>query len=35
MVNFKTDEIEDKDVAIQMLVGFVEELGVGMAKYID
>jgi len=26
-----TDEIEDKDTAIQMLVVFIEELGAGFA----
>lgn len=30
-----TDEIEDKDTAIQMLVVFIEELGAGFAQYID
>lgn len=30
-----TDEIEEKDSAIQMLVVFIEELGAGFAAYID
>jgi len=30
-----TDEIEEKDTAIQMLVVFIEELGAGIAAYID
>lgn len=34
-IDLKTDEIEDKDTAIQMLIVFIDELGVGFAKYID
>jgi archaellum component FlaC len=30
-----TDEIEEKDSAIQMLVVFVEELGAGFANYVE
>ena len=33
--NIMTDEIEEKDTAIQMLVVFIEELGAGFAQYID
>ena len=32
-VNLNTDEIEDKDTAIQMLSVFIEELGVGFSAY--
>jgi hypothetical protein len=32
--NIMTDEIEEKDTAIQMLIVFVEELGAGCAAYI-
>lgn len=34
-VNLNSDEIEDKDTAIQMLTVFVEELGSSFAKYIE
>ncbi len=34
-VSIMTDEIEDKDTAIQMLVIFIEELRAGFAQYID
>lgn len=30
-----TDEIEEKDVAIQMLAVFVDELGAGFAEYVE
>jgi hypothetical protein len=30
-----TDEIEEKDSAIQMLVVFIEELGAGFSAYIE
>lgn len=33
--NIMTDEIEEKDSAIQMLTVFIEELGGGFAQYID
>ena len=33
--NIMTDEIEEKDSAIQMLIVFIEELGAGFAPYID
>ena len=33
--NIVTDEIEEKDSALQMLIVFIEELGAGFAKYID
>jgi len=33
--NVMTDEIEEKDSALQMLIVFIEELGGGFAKYID
>lgn len=33
--NITTDEIEEKDVAIQMLVVFVDELGSGFAEYVE
>ena len=32
--NIMTDEIEEKDSAIQMLTVFIEELGGGFAQYI-
>lgn len=32
-INLNTDEIEDKDTAIQMLCVFIEELGVGFGNY--
>ena len=34
-VNIVTDEIEEKDVAIQMLVVFIDEVGVGCFDYIE
>lgn len=34
-VNIMTDEIEEKDSAIQMLIVFIEELGAGFAQYIE
>ena len=34
-INLNTDELEDKDTALRMIVVFVEELGVGFAKYLD
>ena len=33
--NIMTDEIEEKDSAIQMLVVFIDELGAGFAQYIE
>ena len=30
-----TDEIEEKDVAIQMLAVFIDELGAGFADYVE
>lgn len=33
--NIMTDEIEEKDSAIQMLVVFIDELGSGFAPYIE
>jgi len=33
--NIVTDEIEEKDTAIQMLVVFIEELGPGFAQYAE
>lgn len=33
--NIVTDEIEEKDSAIQMLIVFIEELGAGFAPYVD
>lgn len=33
--NIVTDEIEEKDSAIQMLIVFIEELGAGFYPYID
>ena len=33
--NITTDEIEEKDVAIQMLAVFIDELGGGFADYIE
>lgn len=30
-----TDEIEEKDVAIQMLAVFIDELGSGFAEYVE
>ena len=34
-VNIVTDEIEEKDVAIQMLAVFIDEVGVGCFDYIE
>jgi len=34
-VNIVTDEIEEKDVAIQMLVVFIDEVGAGVFDYIE
>jgi hypothetical protein len=34
-INITTDEIEEKDVAIQMLAVFVDELGAGFADYVE
>jgi len=34
-INIVTDEIEEKDVAIQMLAVFIDELGVGFADYVE
>mmetsp|Transcript_1961 Transcript_1961/g.2897 ORF Transcript_1961/g.2897 Transcript_1961/m.2897 type:complete len:525 (+) Transcript_1961:709-2283(+) len=33
--NIMTDEIEEKDTAIQMLVVFIEELGAGIGTYVE
>jgi hypothetical protein len=33
--NITTDEIEEKDVAIQMLAVFIDELGGGYADYVE
>jgi hypothetical protein len=33
--NVNTDEIEEKDVAIQMLAVFIDELGGGFAEYVE
>ena len=33
-MNITTDEIEEKDVAIQMLAVFIDELGGGFAAYV-
>jgi hypothetical protein len=33
--NIMTDEIEEKDSAIQMLTVFIEELGGGFAQYVE
>jgi len=33
--NIMTDEIEEKDSALQMLIVFIDELGSGFAEYID
>lgn len=30
-----TDEVEEKDSAIQMLIVFIEELGAGFAPYVE
>ncbi len=34
-INITTDEIEEKDVAIQMLAVFIDELGGGFAEYVE
>jgi len=34
-MNITTDEIEEKDVAIQMLTVFIEEIGGGFANYVE
>ena len=34
-VNIVTDEIEEKDVAIQMLAVFIDEVGVGCFEFIE
>jgi hypothetical protein len=34
-MNINTDEIEEKDVAIQMLAVFIDELGVVFAPYVE
>jgi hypothetical protein len=34
-VNVVTDETEEKDVAIQMLSVFIDELGEGFAPYVE
>lgn len=34
-VNIHTDEVEEKDVAIQMLAVFIDECGAGYAPYIE
>ena len=34
-VNIVTDEIEEKDVAIQMLAVFIDEVGVGCYEFIE
>ena len=34
-VNIVTDEIEEKDVAIQMLAVFIDEVGVGCFDFIE
>jgi hypothetical protein len=34
-MNINTDEIEEKDVAIQMLSVFIDELGAGYAEYVE
>ena len=33
--NINTDEIEEKDVAIQMLAVFIDELGSGFAEFVE
>jgi len=33
--NVVTDEVEEKDSAIQMLIVFIEELGAGFAPYVE
>jgi len=34
-INITTDDIEEKDVAIQMLAVFVDELGSGFAEFVE
>ena len=34
-VSIMTDEIEEKDTAIQMLIVFIEELGAGCFAYLE
>jgi len=34
-INIVTDEIEEKDVAIQMLAVFIDEVGVGVYDFIQ
>ena len=34
-ININTDEIEEKDVAIQMLTVFIDELGGGYFDYVE
>lgn len=34
-ININTDEIEEKDVAIQMLAVFIDELGAAFAQYAE
>ena len=34
-IQISTDEIEEKDVAIQMLAVFIDELGGGFAPYVE
>ena len=34
-INITIDEIEEKDVAIQMLTVFIDELGAGFADYVE
>ena len=34
-VSITTDEIEEKDVAIQMLAVFIDELGGGFAEFVE
>lgn len=33
--NITTDEIEEKDVAIQMIAVFIDELGSGFAEFVE
>lgn len=33
--NINTDEIEEKDVAIQMIAVFIDELGGGFAEFVE
>ena len=34
-INITTDEIEEKDVAIQMLTVFIDECGAGFAPWVE